>query len=184
MIARHFMYKQVYLHRIRRVYDIHLKDFLLEWLPSGKFSTELDRHLNMSDVEVLVAIRAAYEDGNSPLHTLTRRIQCREHFRCFYEAAPSDTKGGKLQPGKVIAEAAEREFGPDRIRYDYYTPRPAAPIFPVRMFDDRIESSLQSSQVLASLPPIGLDNVYCDQSIRKKAILWRDRSKSALLGLE
>jgi uncharacterized protein len=35
MIARHFMYKQVYLHRIRRVYDIHLKDFLLEWLPSG-----------------------------------------------------------------------------------------------------------------------------------------------------
>jgi hypothetical protein len=34
--------------------------------PVGKFSTELDRHLNMSDVEVLVAIRAAYEDGNSP----------------------------------------------------------------------------------------------------------------------
>lgn len=30
MIARHFMYKQVYLHPIRRVYDIHLKDFLVK----------------------------------------------------------------------------------------------------------------------------------------------------------
>ena len=32
MIARHFMYKQVYLHHIRRVYDIHLKDFLKCWV--------------------------------------------------------------------------------------------------------------------------------------------------------
>jgi HD superfamily phosphohydrolase len=28
MVARYFMYKQVYLHPIRRVYDIHLIDFL------------------------------------------------------------------------------------------------------------------------------------------------------------
>ena len=31
------MYKQVYLHHIRRVYDIHLKDFLTEWLREGNF---------------------------------------------------------------------------------------------------------------------------------------------------
>ncbi len=63
MIARHFMYKQVYLHHIRRVYDIHLKDFLIEWLPGGKFSTKLNKHLNMSDVEVLSAIRKAFDNG-------------------------------------------------------------------------------------------------------------------------
>ncbi len=184
MIARHFMYKQVYLHHIRRVYDIHLKDFLFEWLPGRKFPTELPRHLGMSDVEVLSAIRAAGDDQSSRLYNLTRRIQCREHFRRFYEAAPSDAKGGKLQPGKIVAEAAEKNFGADRIRYDYYPAKPTAPIFPVRMFDGRIESSMQSSQVLARLPEIGVDNVYCDKSIQQEAIRWRDSNKRALLELE
>ena len=35
MLARHFMYKQVYMHPIRRVYDIHLKDFLKSWIAGG-----------------------------------------------------------------------------------------------------------------------------------------------------
>lgn len=70
MIARHFMYKQVYLHHIRRVYDIHLKDFLVAWLPGGKFSTNLKKHLSISDVEVLSAIRKAHSDQNSAQHPL------------------------------------------------------------------------------------------------------------------
>ena len=57
MVARHFMYKQVYMHPIRRVYDIHLKDFLKAWLSKAKFSTALKNHLGVSDVEVLTAIR-------------------------------------------------------------------------------------------------------------------------------
>jgi HD superfamily phosphohydrolase len=183
MLARHFMYKQVYLHHIRRAYDIHLKDFLFKWLPDGRFSTELINHLNMSDVEVLVAIRAACEDQNSPQHSLARRIQSREHFRRFYEAAPSDTRGGKLLPGKVIAQAAEGQFGSDSIRYDYIPPKSAAPIFPVLTFDGRIESSLQRSQVLARMPEIGVDNVYCDKSIRVEAIKWCEANKNVLLGL-
>jgi HD superfamily phosphohydrolase len=36
MLARHFMYQQVYFHPIRRAYDIHLKDFLAAWL-RGEF---------------------------------------------------------------------------------------------------------------------------------------------------
>jgi HD superfamily phosphohydrolase len=76
MIARHFMYKQVYLHHIRRVYDIHLKDFLAGWLPGGKFSTTLKKHLKISDVEVLTAIRSAYDKTGSPHHQFARRIQC------------------------------------------------------------------------------------------------------------
>jgi HD superfamily phosphohydrolase len=41
MLARHFMYKQVYLHHIRRVYDIHLKDFLVKWLKGANFPQAL-----------------------------------------------------------------------------------------------------------------------------------------------
>jgi len=183
MIARHFMYKQVYLHPIRRVYDIHLMDFLVKWLQKGKFSTSLKIHLKMSDVEVLAAIRKAYENVKSKEHQLARRIQCREHFRRFYEASPSDTGGGKLIPGKAIAEAAESHFGKALIRYDYIAPKSTAPIFPVLTYDGKIASSLQRSQILADLPEIGVDNVYCDKSIQADANAWREQNKNAVLGL-
>jgi HD superfamily phosphohydrolase len=39
MLARYFMYSQVYFHPVRRIYDIHLKDFLKEWLSGGAFPT-------------------------------------------------------------------------------------------------------------------------------------------------
>jgi uncharacterized protein len=184
MIARHFMYKQVYLHHIRRVYDIHLKDFLIGWLPAGKFQTNLKKHLKTSDVEVLTAIRKAFDTEKSPQHALARRIQCRDHFRRFYEAAPSDKEGGKLVPGRVIAEAAEQKFGADLIRYDYIPAKTTAPIFPVLIYDGRIESSLQRSQILAGMPEIGVDNVYCDKTIRADTIKWREENKDILLGLQ
>lgn len=183
MIARHFMYKQVYLHPIRRIYDIHLKDFLTEWLDGGRFSTDLSKHLNITDAEVLVAIRAAFKSRTSPLYVLARRILCREHFRRFYVAAPHDKDGGKLQPGKAIARAAEEQFGFELIRYDHISPRTAAPIFPVLKFDGTIDSSLQSSQVLANLPVIGVDSVYCDKTMQTEAIKWSKASKNRLLNL-
>src|SRR5262245_11743072 len=184
MIARHFMYKQVYLHHIRRVYDIHLKDFLVAWLPRGRFSTDLRKHLNISDVEVLSAIRKAYENPRSPQHGLARRIQCREHFRRFFESAPSDKQGGKLIPGRIIAQAAEKKFGKDHIRYDYYPAKSSAPSFPVLRYDGNVESSLVRSQVLAKMPEIEIDNVYCDKSIFDDAIRWRDQEKKKLLGVQ
>ncbi len=38
VLARYFMFSQVYLHQARRVYDIHLQDFLRDWLPGGEIS--------------------------------------------------------------------------------------------------------------------------------------------------
>jgi hypothetical protein len=184
MLARHFMYKQVYLHHIRRVYDIHLKDFLVEWLPKGKFSTSLKIHLKMSDVEVLAGVRSAYEKVKSPHHKLARRIQCREHFRRLYEAAPTDKEGGILIPGKVIAAAAAEKFGKDLVRYDHIPAKAAAPSFPVLQYDGSIVSSLQRSQILANMPPIGVDTVYCDKSVYDDAIEWRNANKNTLLKLQ
>ena len=40
MLARYFMYSQVYFHPVRRIYNIHLMDFLKEWLDEGAFSTD------------------------------------------------------------------------------------------------------------------------------------------------
>ena len=47
MLARYLMYSQVYFHPVRRIYDIHLTDFLRDWLPEGVFSTDLIGFLEM-----------------------------------------------------------------------------------------------------------------------------------------
>jgi len=90
-------------------------------------------------------------------------------------------KPGKLQPGKLIAEAAIKKFGSRSIRYDYYPPKIPAPNFPVRMYDGRIESSLKISQILAKMPAIEVDSVYCAKELQNDAIAWRDQNKSKIL---
>jgi uncharacterized protein len=184
MIARYFMYKQVYLHPIRRAYDIHLVDFLKGWLPGGHFSTKLEKHFAVTDVEVLTAIRNAHTKTNSANHLLAKRIECRDHFRVCYSASPNDKSGGKLVPGKIIAEAAEGTFGKAAIRYDRIPPKSSAPNFPVRRYDGTIESSLRLSSILEKMPAIEVDTVYCDKAILADAVKWRDSNAAKLLALE
>ena len=59
MLARYFIHSQVYFHPVRRIYDIHLRDFLKERLDDGVFSTDLEGHLRMTDNEVTAALREA-----------------------------------------------------------------------------------------------------------------------------
>jgi uncharacterized protein len=40
LLARYFMYEQVYFHPIRRIYDIHLKEFMLAYFGKDKYPTE------------------------------------------------------------------------------------------------------------------------------------------------
>ena len=41
LLARYFMFMQVYYHRVRVAYDFHLQQFLRAWLPGGRFSTDM-----------------------------------------------------------------------------------------------------------------------------------------------
>ena len=52
LLARYFMFSQVYCHHVRRIYDIHLKDFLKKWLPNGMFTTSIEDILQITDNEV------------------------------------------------------------------------------------------------------------------------------------
>ena len=183
IIARHFIFSQVYYHHIRRVYDIHLVDFLQSWLPDGRFSTKLDDFLCMTDSEVLSAIRAASNDPQSSLNLLASRIDRRQHFKRLYTAVPEDRDGGILRPGKRIYDLAVKEFGSDRVRHDYIPAKSIAPDFPVREYDKTIHSSLIISGILPKLPEIEVDTVYCERSIAEDAIAWRKRVKTDALGL-
>jgi uncharacterized protein len=92
LIARYFMFSQVYLHETRMIYDIHLKDFLALWLADkgGQFPTDPNEFLGITDNEVMVAIAKAAANPDDSAHEPAWRISCREHFRVFYSRTPED----------------------------------------------------------------------------------------------
>jgi len=119
LLARYFMYSQVYFHPIRRIYDIHLKDFLSEWLTDGKFSTDLEKHLALTDNEVTAALRAATDDAGLVGHLHAERIMKRSHFKVAYQRNPEDVVKNPEASSEVFA-ALKGKYGKDNVRYDEY----------------------------------------------------------------
>lgn len=180
MLARYFMYSQVYFHPVRRVYDIHLKDFLKEWLPNGAFSTELDVHLALTDNEVTAAIyKAAFEHGSIG-HASAKRIVQREHFKQIYERNPEHVRINP-EAGFAIYDALCSKFGSALFRHDRYHQRSGAPDFPVRLHDGQIVSSVAMSETLQRVPPVSVDYVFADRSTVVAAEKWLAINRSDII---
>ncbi len=179
-LARYFMYSQVYLHRVRRIYDIHLTDFLKEWLPRGVFSTELPQLLASTDNEVTAAFLVAAFDKEKPGHEHARRIVKREHFKILYERNPTDARVN-LEAGKEIFNAVAAQYGEQYFRHDRYPQSSGAPDFPVRMRDGGIESSFDISETLRKVPVVSIDNVFADRSVIEAAEKWLQGRKAEII---
>ena len=168
MLARYFMFAQVYYHAARLAYNEHLKDFLTAWLPGGRFSTDIDAHLAVSDSAVLAAIHAAAADPLAEGHDPARRIVHREHFRIAYSRRPDDIGLAT----EAIAGAAADEFGPENVRYGASPRRGEPPDFPVLDRDGSSVSSLSLSEVLTKLPAARDEYVFVEPSLRDRAKAW------------
>jgi len=90
LLARYFMYEQVYFHPVRRIYDKHLIDYMKEYYGGDGYKFEAEFHLSQTDNEILSAIRIAARDGRAPGHNSAKAILSRAHFRCVYKRNPTD----------------------------------------------------------------------------------------------
>ena len=170
LLARYFMYTQVYFHDVRRVYDQHLQDFLVAWLPGGKFPTAWDELIKISDNEVLVAMSHACADASDPLHELAARVMKRQHFRTVNSLVTSN----KIKRPTIFQDVlafAHDSWGKDKVRSSAYGPKSESNDFLVLNDDGSVESSLLASGVIANLPPIeiGLIFVHPDHKQEAKA---------------
>jgi HD superfamily phosphohydrolase len=179
--ARYFMYTQLYFHSTRRIYDMHLKEFLKEWLPAGNFPTDVQEHLNLSDNEVTAAIWRSASDSRQQGHIPASRIVSRKHFRQIYEPSSSDQKVA-LEPAKNVYEAAAARFGVERVRRDVYPQKGGSYNFPVYTKEEKIDSSLALSKTLSQVPTFAVDRVYVDPVIRKEAQLWLASDRVKIIG--
>lgn len=177
-LARYSMFSQVYLHPVRRAYDLHLKDFLGEWLPDGKFTTDPSHFLDTSDIEVLEAIRKGAKNGSDP----AERIANRRHFKVAYSRNPGDQRLN-VEASEYISQALTQEFGQQNVKLDKYDPPGSVIDFPVLEPDLRIVSSTGLSDLLQRIPTAGIGFVFVEPSIRSKALEFiREKRESILSG--
>jgi len=183
MLARYFMYSQLYYHCVRRIYNVHLADFLTNWLPGGKFTTAVDAFLKLSDNEVNAAIGEAARNKNKKGHDAARRIVTRDHFRLVYERNPEDVKINP-EAGKAVYAALVKELGKGTVHHDFLPPKGGAPEFPIRMNDGRIASSAAVSETLSKLPVPSVDFVFADNTVAAAARDFIEKSRNDILNVE
>jgi hypothetical protein len=117
VLARFFMFTQVYFHKTRVAFDHHLRGALAELLPGGVFprptGDELDAYLAWNDWRVLGKL-AEGEGGDHG-----RRLASRNHFREVYHTpevpSPADLdhlEKVRNQLGKLVRaeEHAEKSW--------------------------------------------------------------------------
>lgn len=180
LLARYYMFTQLYFHDTRRIYDIHLKDFLSEWLDEGVFKTSVEEHLDLTDVEILSAIREAAEDDEADGHDPARRIIERYHYKRIYKRNPDD-RAITEDAAQAVYEALSEEFGSQNVRFDKYFGKDIAIDFPVFSKEGRIESALAQSETLENIPPLAVEYVYISPDLRDDAQDWLDTNLQDIL---
>jgi hypothetical protein len=178
--ARYFMYTQLYFHPTRRIYDMHLMEFLKEWLPAGHFPTEIDKHISLSDNEVTAGMWKAAAEPSERCHMLAKRIISREHFRQVYEPSSADQRSA-LEPAKSVYDALVAQFGGDQVRRDVYAQKGGSYDFPVYTKAGEIDSSLALSRTLAQVPTFSVDRVYVSIAVRDEAERWVAKNRDKII---
>ena len=180
LLARYFMFTQLYFHAVRRIYDIHLKDFLKKWLSGEYYSTKYDDLLQITDNEVTVGLLKAAEDKQHPAHEPAQCIVKRKHFRVLYTYDAEDVKKN-TEPGKAIYDAAVGKFGEESVRYDSYKEKRRSLSFPVLTESDRIEPSLVVSSLLDEVPIVVVDYVFISPDKKTQAENWLKENREAII---
>lgn len=168
LLARYFMYTQVYMHDVRRVYDLHLKDFVKAWLGGTTFPTDWQNHLRITDNELLSAMSDAARNPDSPFHLQAIRILKRRHFRTVYELVSAHKQ---RRPTILIdlAGLVREEFGDDFVRLDSYGPKTEANSFPVLLPTGSVENSTAVSGVIENIPALEVGLIFVEPSVKDQA---------------
>ena len=111
VLARYWMFTQVYYHKTRRIYDIYLSRYLKAWY-ENQYS-DLLRVLDYDDVTVMndILCDARGESGNADRRNYARRIVERSHHHVIFET--SDQADAKEKRVAMAIEQRLRQQYPD-----------------------------------------------------------------------
>jgi uncharacterized protein len=181
LLARYQMFSQVYFHPTRLIYDQHLADFLRLWLEpqGGRFEFDPEKHLRISDVEVLAALHTAARNRRNRAHEPANRISERRHFRRVYEREAADVDRFP-DSAQAIYRALQDKFGADNVKYADARKSAGRTGFPVRVKSDT-SASENESDVLSQLPSPKDEYVYVAPEKRDEASRWLSLNKDDII---
>jgi|SRR5579884_219295 len=168
IVARYFMFTQVYFHKTRVIYDHHLQKALTEILPKGLFPEPkpetIDRYLDWDDWRVLGLLRQ--EKGGEH----GRRLASRDHFREIIHTSETPSEDdlvrlgqwrhalGDLLAAEMPAEKSWYKAGPADIQILADTPK--SEVKPLSTY----------SSVVRNMKPIAQVRLYARPENRAAAI--------------
>jgi len=115
ILARYFMFTQVYFHRVRRAYDYHLGEAISAVVGQYPDLDDLDEYLAWDDVRVFTLLRELAA-SNDPGSDHARRILERNHFRVAYQTAEHPS-AAVLRRWDQLCKLAKAKFG-DQVAFD------------------------------------------------------------------
>ena len=176
VLARYFMFIQVYFHKTRRFLDKMLINSLKAILPGGKYPTDVKEYLKWDDVRVLVLIAESSSVD-------VKAFKNREIMTCVLESKAHSKKTDKLN-AKLIFKELEKEYS-DRVVFDSVD-KTAHKLNPylissdddsgkgIMIVDEKsgdVKNIMEESMILNSIvDPIMINRIYVDKSIAANAI--------------
>lgn len=180
ILARYFMYTQLYFHSIRRIYDKHLQDFLKKWLPDGKFPTQIDELLKMTDSIIINEMMSAVKNVNHSGHEPAKCIMEHKHFKLLYKRNPKDIKINP-EAGRAIYEAACEKFGVFEVEHDYVPPKGSIIDFPISEDNGNIASVRKKSEILDRAIEPFIDFVFVSRDKIVEAEKWLKKNRQKII---
>jgi HD superfamily phosphohydrolase len=161
LLARYFMFTQVYFHKTRVAYDIHLKHVLSELLPGGKFprpvGNELNDFLSWDDWRVLGLLA----DGKGGEHG--KRLVDRNHYRLAYGTPEISSSADLTYVGKLKAKLGSLVVSEEEAAKSWYkTGSPDIPVvsdvdpktvLPLSNFSNVVRNMKANNQILLYVRP-------------------------------
>jgi hypothetical protein len=180
-LARYYMFSQLYLHSVRRVYDLHLVDFLKKWLQGGKFQNDLEAHIRLTDNEVSAALLKAAKDNSESAHEEAKRLVYRKHFKKVYEVSKQDLEKN-IDALQVLYENLINQYGVENIKKDNYGKKGGKLEFPVLDDDsNKIKNSTDVSDILCNTPDLTTNFIFANPEIKDEVKKYIEENKNSIL---
>jgi HD superfamily phosphohydrolase len=186
VLARYFMFTQVYFHKTRVAYDVHLRGALEELLPNRQFPSPNGEHLKEFlawDDWKLLGLLANGQGGEHGA-----RLASRDHYRLAY-GSPEISTEAEL----CIVESIKKELGELIVAEEesskswYKTGKPDIPV--VSNVDPGTVLPLSKySPVVLNMKPINQVLLYVRPELAEKAneivrgVLEHERNKQGTFG--
>lgn len=168
IVARYFMFTQVYFHKTRVIYDHHLQEALAELLPGGLFpgpkGSHLDKYLAWDDWRILGLLQKG--QGGEHGKRLAKRNHFREVIHTSETPSASDLERlakwrealGELLAAEMPADKSWYKAGPADIQILADTPK------------SEVEPLSKYSSIVRNMEPIRQVRLYSRPEDREDAI--------------